>query len=202
VSQAFDPLVLASASPIRAELLRRAGLEIIVDTAAIDEADIKASFRGERRGAAECATALAEAKAVRVARRHPGVLVIGADQMLVCDDSWFDKPADHADARAQLLALRGRRHELVSAVCVVRDSTRLWHDVDRPALTMRSFSDTFLDDYLAIAGDDVLGSVGAYRLEGHGIQLFSRIEGDYFTILGLPLLPLLAFLRGHGVIGR
>jgi septum formation protein len=128
--------------------------------------------------------------------------VIAADQMLVCDNAWSDKLADLAAARAQLLALRGRRHELVSAVCVVRDTTRLWHDVDRPALTMRSFGDGFLDDYLASAGDDVLGSVGAYRLEGHGIQLFSRIDGDYFAILGLPLLPLLAFLRGHGVVGQ
>jgi septum formation protein len=194
--------VLASASPIRAELLRRAGVDIVVDTAAIDEAEIKAAFRGERREAAECATALAEAKAARVARRHPGALVVGADQMLVCDGHWFDKPADVLEARAHLLALRGRRHELVSAVCVVRGTTRLWHFVDRPALTMRSFSDSFLDDYLAAAGDAVLGSVGAYRLEGEGIQLFSRIEGDYFAILGLPLLPLLEFLRGHGVIGR
>jgi septum formation protein len=122
--------------------------------------------------------------------------------MLVCDGAWFDKPADAQEARGQLLALRGRRHELVSAVCVMRDGETLWHRVERPALTMRAFSEAFLDDYLARAGSDVLGSVGAYRLEKIGIQLFQRIEGDYFAILGLPLLPLLEFLREHGVIGR
>ncbi len=196
------PLVLASGSAVRAELLQRAALDIVIDTANVDEAEIKAAFQGERRPAAECAIALAEAKASRVARRHPGALVIGADQMLVCDGTWFDKPRDLSEARAHLSALRGRRHELVSAVCVMRDTTRLWHFVDRPALTMRPFSDTFLDEYLALAGDAVLGSVGAYQLEGRGIQLFSRIEGDYFAILGLPLLPLLDFLRGHGMVGR
>ena len=197
-----DKLVLASGSAIRAELLRRAGIDIVVDTANVDEAEIKASFQGEKRAAAECAVALAEAKASRVARRHPGALVIGADQMLVCDGVWFDKPRDLGEARRQLTALRGRRHELVAAVCVIRDATRLWHVVDRPALTMRPFSDAFLEDYLLTAGSAVLGSVGVYQLEGRGSQLFSRIDGDYFAILGLPLLPLLEFLRGHGVIAR
>lgn len=196
------PLMLASASAARAELLNHAAVTFGIATAAIDEAEIKAAFRAERLEAALCATALAEAKAARVARRHPGALVIGADQMLVCEGAWFDKPEDEAQARAHLLALRGRRHELVSAVCVVRDGERLWHFVDRPALTMRPFSDEFLDKYIATAGNDLLASVGAYRLEGEGIQLFSRIEGDYFAILGLPLLPLLEFLRGHGVVAR
>ncbi|MBV8653996.1 MAG: septum formation protein Maf [Alphaproteobacteria bacterium] len=195
-------LVLASGSAIRAELLRRAGLDIAVETARVDEAEIKASFWAERREAAECAVALAEAKASRVARHHPGALVIGADQMLVCDGVWFDKPRDRDEARRHLAALRGCRHELVSAVCIVRDTVRLWHFVDRPALTMRPFSDRFLEAYLAAGGDALLGSVGAYQLEGQGIQLFSRIDGDYFAILGLPLLPLLEFLRGHGVIAR
>ena len=122
--------------------------------------------------------------------------------MLVCDGAWFDKPETPAQARAQLVALRGRRHELVSAVAVVRDGERLWHHVERPALTMRSFSDGFLDDYIAQEGEALLGSVGAYRLEEAGIQLFARIEGDYFAILGLPLLPLLEFLRGHGMVAR
>ena len=196
------PLVLASASKARGELLRRAGIAFAIAPAAIDEEEIKAAFRAERQSAAECAIALAEAKASRVARRNPGSLVIGADQMLVCDGVWFDKPSDLAAARAQLLALRGRRHELASAVCVVRDGERLWHFVDRSILTMRDFSDEFLDHYLAAVGAAVLGAVGAYHLEGLGVQLFARIEGGYFAILGLPLLPLLDFLRGHGVVAQ
>jgi septum formation protein len=196
------PLVLASASTARGALLRHAGIAFTVAPAAIDEEEIKAAFRADRRPAAECAIALAEAKAARVARRHPGSLVIGADQMLVCDSVWFDKPADLAAARAQLLALRGKRHELISALCVVRDGERLWHVIDRSTLTMRNFSDAFLADYLAAVGDAVLGSVGAYHLEGLGVQLFSHIEGGYFAILGLPLLPLLDFLRGHGIVAQ
>jgi septum formation protein len=196
------PLILASASAARGALLRNAGIAFMAAAAAIDEDEIKAAFRAEGRPAAECATALAEAKAARVARRHPGSLVIGADQMLVCDGIWFDKPADLAAARAQLVALRGKRHELISALCVVRDGERLWHFVDRSSLIMRDFSDGFLDDYLTAVGDAVLGAVGAYHLEGRGVQLFARIEGGYFAILGLPLLPLLDFLRGHGVVAR
>ena len=196
------PLILASASAARGALLRNAGIAFTAAPASIDENEIKAAFRAESRPAAECATALAEAKAARVARRHPGSLVIGADQMLVCDDVWFDKPADLVAARAQLVALRGKRHELISALCVVRDGERLWHFVDRSSLAMREFSDAFLDDYLAAVGDAVLGAVGAYHLEGRGVQLFARIEGGYFAILGLPLLPLLDFLRGHGVVAR
>jgi septum formation protein len=193
-------LILASGSAIRAEILRRAGVAFTVETAAVDEAEIKASFRAERRPAVECAIALAEAKAGRVSRRRTGALVIGADQMLVCDGIWHDKPADRAAAREQLLSLRGKRHELVSATCVLRDGERLWHVVERPSLTMRHFSDSFLDAYLETAGDAVLSSVGAYQIEGLGVQLFERIEGDFFAILGLPLLPLLGFLRLHGVV--
>jgi septum formation protein len=182
--------------------MRRAGLVFTVETASVDEGEIKAAFRAERRAAAECTAALAEAKAARVARRHPGTLVIGADQMLVCEGAWFDKPESVDEARAHLMALRGRRHDLVTSVCVVRDGVRLWHFTDRQTLTMRPFSESFLDAYLARAGAEILSSVGAYRLEEAGIQLFSHIEGDYFAILGLPLLPLLAFLRDHEVVAR
>jgi len=196
------PLILASASPIRAELLRRSGLAFTVATAAIDEAEIKAAFRAEARDPAACAAALAEAKASRIAQRHPAALVIGADQMLVCDGAWFDKPESRRAAADQLRALRGRRHELVTAACVCRAGQCLWHIVECPSLAMRDFSEAFLADYLAHGGDDLLGSVGAYRLEERGIQLFTRIEGDYFAILGLPLLPLLSFLRGHGVVAQ
>lgn len=194
------PLVLASASATRAGLLARAGLAILCDPAGIDEEEIKTSFRKKGLDAARCATALAEAKALRVSRRHPHALVIGADQMLDCGGAWFDKPRDLAGARAHLEALRGKAHELVTAIVVMRNGAVLWHRLDRPRLVMRDFTNHFLDEYIAAVGDGVLTSVGAYQLEGRGAQLFARIEGDYFSILGLPLLPLLDFLRGHGVV--
>jgi septum formation protein len=143
---------------------------------------------------------LAELKAQRVARRHPGSLVIGADQVLECDGILFDKPSDLAAARSQLMALRGREHRLLSAVVLVRDGERVWHHVDRANLTVRDFSADFLDRYLRSAGDAALSSVGAYQLEGVGAQLFAAIDGDYFTILGLPLLPLLDILREQGIL--
>ena len=195
-----DRLVLASASSTRARILADAGLPVVADPAAVDEEEIRAAFHAEGRGAAVCATALAESKAIRVSERHTGALVLGADQILECAGRWFDKPADIAAARAQLQALRGKRHTLVSAAAVVRNGSVLWHTSDRAHLAMRGFSDEFLDAYIAAAGADLLGSVGAYRLEGLGAQLFERVEGDFFTILGLPLMPLLDFLRGHGAL--
>ncbi|HEX7969458.1 MAG TPA: Maf family protein [Stellaceae bacterium] len=197
---ALKPVVLASASAARAAMLANAGLEVGREPAGIDEDEVKLSFRREGIDAARCATALAEAKAMRVSERHVGTLVIGADQMLDCSGTWFDKPRDLDEARVQLAALRGKRHELVTAAAVVQNGAVIWRRVERPRLTMRDFSDQFLDCYLAAAGDDALGTVGAYRLEGLGVQLFSRIEGDYFSILGLPLLALLDFLRGRGVV--
>jgi len=194
------PIVLASGSATRAAILAGAGIEVLRDPAGINEDEIKRSFRAAGRDAVACATALAETKAVRVSARHTDMLVVGADQMLDCAGTWFDKPRGRGEARAQLLALRGKRHELVSAVAVVKNGAAIWHGVDRPRLTMRAFSERFLDAYLAALGDDALASVGVYQLEGLGVQLFERIEGDYFSILGLPLLPLLDFLRGHGVV--
>jgi septum formation protein len=193
-------VVLASASAARRALLTGAGLDVLRDPANIDEAVVKAAFRRERLGATNCAQALAEAKAKNVSPRHPGAVVIGADQLLVADERWFDKPSSLVEGRMQLLALRGREHALVTAACVVRDGAALWRFVDRPRLVMRSFSEAFLETYLAAAGDDLLSSVGAYRLEGPGAQLFASIDGDYFSILGLPLLPLLDFLRAQGVL--
>jgi septum formation protein len=192
--------ILASSSPVRARLLALAGLEVVVEPAAIDEDMVKQVFRAEGRTATDCTLALAEAKAQWVAERHDRALVIGADQILVCGAEWFDKPKDLGEALVQLRALRGRTHELVTAVCAVQMGTRLWHTVVRPQLTMRDFSDTLLDDYIAAEGDEILGSVGAYRLESRGVQLFERIEGDHFAILGLPLLELLGFLRNCGEI--
>lgn len=192
-------LVLASGSRTRAAMLEQAGVAAILDKPLVDEDEVKAAGRAEGVPVEAVAEALAELKAQRIARRHPGALVVGADQMLECEGRWFDKPADGAEARTQLLDLRGKTHRLVSCAVVVRDGERIWHKVDSARLTMRNFTEDFLDDYLTRVGDDVLHSVGAYQLEGLGAQLFQRVEGDFFTILGLPLLPLLGFLRVHGV---
>lgn len=191
-------IVLASGSATRRAMLEQAGVAFVVDTAPVDETAVKDAMRLETGNPARVAEVLAELKATRVSARHPGAIVIGADQMLDCDGVWYDKPADGAAARAQLQSLRDRTHRLVSAVVAVRDGQRLWHHTDQARLTMRRFSDAFLDDYLAKAGDAVLSSVGAYQLEGLGAQLFMAVEGDHFTILGLPLLPLLDFLRENG----
>ena len=196
------PVVLASGSRIRGDLLRAAGVAFSVETAPVDEAEIRISMQAEKATAGETAISLGEAKAQRVSRRHPGALVIGCDQMLECNGVWFEKPVDRAHARAHLQALGGRNHELLSAVVVVRDGQRLWHNLSVATLTMRPLSPDFIESYLEAAGEPILSSVGAYQLEGLGAQLFTRIEGDYFTILGLPLLPLLDFLRLHGVVPR
>ena len=150
--------------------------------------------------ARDIADALAELKAQRVAMRRPDRLVLGADQVLVCDGRLFDKPADLAEARTQLAQLRGKRHHLLSAAVVFEDMRPVWRHVGRADLTMRAFSDAFLDRYLEEEGEAVLASVGAYRLEDGGAQLFSRVEGDLFTIMGLPLLELLTFLRTREVV--
>jgi septum formation protein len=193
-------LVLASASAVRAALLRNAGVPYRSEAAAIDETELKRALRAEGARTAEAAETLAELKALKVSHRHPGALVIGADQMLECGGEWFDKPADRDHARAHLIALRGKTHTLVSAAVVARDGALLWHHVGEARLAMRDFSDRFLDFYMERAGEAACGSVGAYQLEGLGAQLFARIEGDYFTILGLPLLPLLDFLRSNGAV--
>lgn len=196
------PVILASASRVRASLLAAAGVAFEVAVSAVDEDEIKRSLRADGADVATVADALALAKAQRVSRRHPGALVVGADQILDCNGTWFDKPPDIAHARAQLFALRGRSHILATAVCVVRDGERIWHARAQPRLTMRTFGEDFLDRYLEREGASVLSSVGAYRLEGLGVQLFAAIDGDHFSILGLPLLPLLEFLRQHGVVER
>ncbi|MBV9861006.1 MAG: Maf family protein [Alphaproteobacteria bacterium] len=195
-----ERLVLASGSTSRAGLLRAAGLRFAVDPAGIDEEAIKIRYRGIPAAAADCAAALAEAKAQAVCQRHPGALVLGADQILVAGERWYDKPADLACARDQLRRLRGRVHRLATAACIVADGTCLWHALSEPRLTMRAFSETFVESYLAAEGEAVLGSVGSYRLEARGAQLFSRVEGDYFAILGLPLFELFDFLRRRGIL--
>jgi septum formation protein len=196
----MSALVLASASAARARLLAEAGIDAECDPAQIDEGAVKQECRREGRGAEACATQLAAAQARAVAVRHRDRLVLGADQLLDCDGTWFDKPRDQAEARAQLEALSGRTHELVTAAVVVRDDNLLWQRIERPRVTMRRISEGFLDHYLAAMGDRVLKTVGGYELEGRGAQLMAKIEGDYFAILGLPLLPLLDFLRGAGAL--
>jgi len=200
VAKTADTLILASASAARARLLDGAGVAFSVAPAEIDEASIKKVFRERAAGAEACALVLASAKAAAVSARHPEALVVGADQLLVIGDLWFDKPDTLGCVIEQLEALRGRTHTLVTAVCVTRNGERLWHTVTAPCLTMHDFSAGFLADYIATEGTAVLGSVGAYRFEGRGTQLFSRIEGDYFSILGLPLIELLGFLRRCGAL--
>lgn len=193
--------ILASGSAIRAQLLHRAGLDFTVETAAVDETEIKLSLKAEGVAVERVAEALAEAKASRVAARYLGsrVAVIGADQMLDIEGNWLDKPHDAAQAREHLQLLRGKSHRLVSSVVVMLGQERVWHTTASAYLRMRPFSDTFLDHYLA-AAPGALSAVGCYQLEGIGLQLFDRIDGDYFTILGLPLLPLLGQLRQLGLI--
>lgn len=193
-------LILASASGSRVAILRQAGLAITQDVAGVDEDLVKLSLRAEGADADHVAITLADLKAQQVSRRHPRAFVIGADQMLECNGAWFDKPPDTDHARAHLMSLRGRKHDLITAAVVVRNGARVWQHVERATLTMRPLSDAFIENYLQTAGADVCSTVGAYRLEGLGAQLFTRVDGDFFTILGLPLLPLLDFLRGHGIV--
>jgi len=199
--QAEEPgIVLASASAARKAVLEAAGLRFEAVAAAVDEGAIKESARAEGYSAADAAMMLAEAKARRIAARRPEALVIGCDQMLVVGDRWFDKPESAEAARGHLEALRGKTHQLVTAVLCWRGGQRIWQHVATPRLTMRPVSDAFIDAYLALEGEAVTSSVGAYRLEGPGIHLFDRVEGEHAAILGLPLLPLLGFLRQHGVL--
>ena len=195
-------VVLASASQVRAKLLTAAGVPHSIEPANVDEDEIKQALRVEGAPAAFVAETLAETKAQQVSLRRADALVVGADQTLSLNDRFFDKPPDLAAARAQLLALRGNRHTLHAAVCVVQAGHRIWHTNAAAHLTVRDFSEDFLDEYLDTVGTDACQSVGAYQLEGVGAQLFAKIDGDYFTILGLPLLPLLDFLRGHHVVRR
>jgi nucleoside triphosphate pyrophosphatase len=196
----MNNLILASASAARRRLLADAGIVAETDPADIDESAIKAECRRAGRSSADCAARLAEAKARAVAARRPGELVLGADQLLDCAGEWYDKPRDREEARDQLRRLRGRSHELVTAAAIVLGDERLWHAVERPRVTIRAFSDTFLERYLDAMGERVLKTVGGYELEGLGAQLMEKVEGDYFAILGLPLLRLLHFLRGAGAL--
>lgn len=192
-------LVLASASKTRAQLLSNAGIGFEVVPAHADEAALKEALRAERASGRDAALALAELKAARISAARPADLVLGCDQLLDCEGVWFDKARDPADAARQLADLQGRSHELATAVCAMQGGRRVWHQIEAPTLVIRPLGSVDIEGYLRAAGDEVVGCVGGYRLEGVGIHLFSRIEGDYFSILGLPLLPLLAFLRDQGL---
>jgi septum formation protein len=192
-------LILASASASRRGLLQAAGLTFEVRPSGIDEAEVKQSADQD---AIATALLLADLKAQAVARKEPDALVIGADQILVCDGVWFDKPANAEAAANQLRMLRGRTHELATAVVCYAKGTRVWHCTDTPRLTMRHFSEEFLRNYLAAEGEAVTTSVGAYRLEGLGAHLFTSIDGNHSAVLGLPLLPLLEFLRKTGCLTK
>ncbi|MEP2703608.1 MAG: Maf-like protein [Roseibium sp.] len=194
------PLVLASGSRIRAELLKNAGLEIDVDPASVDERAVEEPLLEAGFSPEDIASVLAEAKANDVSERRPDDLVIGADQILAFEGERRTKPDDMEAARRQLLQFSGKTHELLSAVVISRNGEAIWRHVSTARLTMRDLSPEYVGHYLAAAGEDVLSSVGAYQLENIGIQLFEKIEGDYFTILGLPMLPLLGQLRALGVI--
>ena len=196
------PVVLASGSRFRAEMLRNAGVRFSVDVPGVDEGAVRDSLRAENATTEDVATVLAELKAVAISRKHPDALVIGSDQMLDCGGVWFEKPVDRDHAQATLTALSGRTHRLVTAVVVARGGSRIWHALDSVTMRMRSLSPAYVKRYLDTVGDDVQASVGAYQLEGLGAQLFTGVEGDYFTVLGLPLLPLLDFLRTHGVLAE
>lgn len=196
----LTPVILASTSRWRAQMLRAAGVPFTVETSGVDEAAVRESLGAEGASAVEVAVALGELKALGVSRRHPAALVIGSDQMLDCNGVWFEKPVDMDHARATLKTLSGRDHQLATSVVVTRSGARIWHAVQTVRMRMRPLSDGFIESYLAAVGEEVCQCVGGYQLEGLGAQLFAAVEGDYFSVLGLPLLPLLDYLRTQRVL--
>jgi len=192
------PLVLASGSASRKSLLIAAGVSFVADPADLDEDRLMAELKPA--GAEIMARTLAEQKALTVSRRHPGQIVLGGDSVIAFGGEYLSKCASLAQARALLLRLAGQTHLLVSAAALARDGALLWAHASPCRMTMRDLSAQFLEDYLAAEGEDLLSSVGCYRFEGRGAQLFDRVEGDYFSVLGLPLLPVLVQLRKEGVL--
>ncbi|MBO6584372.1 MAG: Maf family protein [Hyphomonas sp.] len=192
-------IILASGSQSRRAVLTAAGIEADTIKPNVDEDAAKASFRASDMKVRDQAMQLAELKSVKISMREPG-LVIGCDQMLSLDGEAFDKPVDLADARNHLVKLSGKAHTLETAIVISEEGKPVWRHLARPKLTVRSLSDAFIDTYVEAVGESLLSTVGAYQLEGLGAQLFTRIDGDYFSILGLPLLPLLDYLRTRGVL--
>ena len=193
-------ITLASQSKARQEMLRNAGVVFEAKPARIDEDMITVSWLADQAKPHDIADALAEYKVLRVVGSDPTGLVIGSDQVLVCDKKVYSKARTMDEARAKLQELRGKPHQLLSAAVIFEDGKPVWRTLGRAQLFMRDFSDAFLDDYLEQSGDEILSSVGCYFLEGRGVNLFSRVQGDYFTVLGFPLLDVLEFLRSRGAI--
>jgi septum formation protein len=193
-----DPIVLASGSETRATMLRKAGVEIDVRVPRIDEESLRGALAAEGAGPRDIADALAEMKARRVAEKVPGRWVVGSDQVLDMDGHVLSKASDPQEARAQLSALSGKRHSLLSAAVLFDDGTPIWRHVGAAWLTMRPLSEDFIADYVDRNWENVRNSVGVYRIEDEGVRLFSRIEGDHFTILGFPLIEFLSFLTIRG----
>jgi len=193
-------IILASASPFRRKMLEDAGIAFTIDQPGIDERAVEEAVANTGLRPDDLAQILAEAKAVDVSRNHPGALVVGCDQTLSLGDELLHKPADMEEARRRLLKLSGRTHQLNSAVVIAQDGEAIWRHVSVAQLTMRDLDPGFVGRHLSAVGDVALSSVGAYQIEGRGIQLFDKVEGDHFTIVGLPLLPLLAKLRELGAI--
>ena len=193
-------LLLASASEIRLTLLRNAGLAVTAHAARIDEAATRDSLTADHAHPRDIADTLAELKARKIAQRNPTALVLGCDQVLALNDQIFAKPETQSEARVQLHQLRGQTHHLHSALVLYHNAEPIWRHIGTAKLTMHGASDAYIDDYLTRQWPAVASSVGAYQLESEGVRLFTAIEGDYFTVLGLPLLPLLAYLSLRGFI--
>ena len=194
-------VILASASHTRRTLLEAAGVPHLVEPSRVDEEELKIGLRAEGASAVDIAEVLAEAKAMYVSRKHPDAMVVGCDQVLAFGRETSDKPIDRKDALMQLRRLRGHHHELISYAVIVRGGNRIWQAVDRARLIVRAdASDEFLDAYLDAAGDDAFNGPGGYRVESLGAQLFSTIDGSHYTILGLPLIALLDYLRANGIL--
>lgn len=191
-------IILASGSDIRATLLRNAGIVFDVVPARVDEEALRDAMLAEDAGARDIADALAEMKAQKISAKHPEALVIGCDQVLNLQGQLLTKPDSPKTARTQLMAMRGKRHELLSAAVICENGKAIWRHVGVVRLLMRQFSDAYLDDYIARNWDSIRHSVGAYKLEEEGVRLFSQVQGDYFTVLGLPLLELLSYLTLRG----
>ena len=194
------PLILASASVTRAKMLARAGVSAEAVPAAVDEDGLKESLLAEATPPRGIADSLAEAKACSVSFMHPDRMVLGADQILVQDGVIFSKAANHTEAAATLRALSGRSHQLISAAVIYQDGQSVWRAASSATLSVRDLSEDFIKQYLDTLGGDAFWSVGCYQLEGLGAQLFDKIDGDYYTVLGLPLLAVLDFLRRQDMV--
>jgi septum formation protein len=193
-------LILASSSKVRARLLSNAGVPFDILPAHVDEEEIKRALLQESAPAAQVAEVLAELKARRVSKAHPDALVLGADQVLECEGRLFDKPKNLDEVRSHLNFLSTKSHRLATATVLAQNGQSVWRHMASPSLTMRPLSEAFITSYTERNGEDLLHSVGAYFLEEEGAQLFSKIEGDYFSILGLPLLPVLDVLRRYEIV--